>query len=144
MPPTRDLLSINNSMVPNGGATVARTSVCLHVGGMANKRRTSSYHKLVGNVRTCTVSFTGPSGTRHTVNVTAESLYEAVLVGVRAISEHWGEGPTATARIAVEVRSPSVTHEVCLKQIRQWAEGTATSPKERLLKDSLKSLLIQL
>ena len=43
----------------------------------------------MGNVRTCTVSFTGYSGTQHSVDVTADSLYEAALLGVRAICEQW-------------------------------------------------------
>lgn len=96
---------------------------------------------VVGNVRTCTVSFTGYSGTQHSVNVTADSLYEAALLGVRAICEQWGETPALSASIVIEVRSPSVTHQVCLRQIRQWVERTAASPKERITKDRLKVLL---
>jgi hypothetical protein len=35
-------------------------------------------------LRTCTVSFMGPSGVRHSVEVTAESVYEAAAFGVSA------------------------------------------------------------
>ena len=38
--------------------------------------------------RTCTVSFTGPDGIRHSVNVQAETLYEAVVLAIRAFREH--------------------------------------------------------
>jgi hypothetical protein len=31
--------------------------------------------------KACAVSFIGPSGIRHSVKVTAESLYEAVIIG---------------------------------------------------------------
>jgi hypothetical protein len=34
--------------------------------------------------RTCTVSFTGHDGIRHSVNVQAETLYEAVVLAIRA------------------------------------------------------------
>src|SRR5689334_10541563 len=96
------------------------------------------YDESVGNLRTCTVAFTGYSGTKHTVDVTAESLYEAAVLGIRAISEQWGEIPAPAIGIVVEIRSPAVTHEVCLKQIRQWVDGTAASPKERIAKDRLR------
>jgi hypothetical protein len=36
-------------------------------------------------LRTCTVSFVGPSGVRHAVEVTAESVYEAAALGVSAL-----------------------------------------------------------
>src|SRR5437763_595413 len=32
-------------------------------------------------MKTCTVTFTGPSGVRHSVEVSADSLYEAAIVG---------------------------------------------------------------
>jgi hypothetical protein len=42
-------------------------------------------------IRTCTVSFTGPSGVRHLVEVTAESIYQAAALGVSALkSDGWG------------------------------------------------------
>jgi hypothetical protein len=36
-------------------------------------------------LRTCTVSFVGPSGVRHAVEVTAESVYEGAALGVSAL-----------------------------------------------------------
>ena len=38
--------------------------------------------------RACTVSFTGPAGIRHSVNVEAETLYETVVLAIRAFREH--------------------------------------------------------
>ena len=47
--------------------------------------------------RTCTVSFTGPDGIRHSVNVQAETLYEAVVLAIRAFREHeWRREPGAS------------------------------------------------
>ena len=37
--------------------------------------------------RACTVSYTGPDGIRHSVNVQAETLYEAVVLAIRAFRE---------------------------------------------------------
>jgi hypothetical protein len=36
-------------------------------------------------LRTCTVSFSGPSGVRHSVDVTAESIYESAALAVSAL-----------------------------------------------------------
>ena len=46
----------------------------------ANIRRTR--YSLPVPARTCSVSFTGPDGIRHSVNVQAETLYEAVALAV--------------------------------------------------------------
>jgi hypothetical protein len=46
---------------------------------------------LVGNLRACVVSFAGVVGVKHTVEVTAETLFEAVVLGVKAIRVQSGE-----------------------------------------------------
>jgi uncharacterized protein (UPF0210 family) len=38
-------------------------------------------------LRTCTVSFNGPSGIRHSVDVTAESVYEAAALERRTLTK---------------------------------------------------------
>src|SRR2546429_9602426 len=42
---------------------------------------------LAVGLRACTVSFTGPSGIRHSVEVTAESLYEAAALGLSRLKQ---------------------------------------------------------
>ena len=91
-------------------------------------------------VRTCTVSFTGPDGIRHSVNVQAETLYEAVALAVRAFREHdCAPGPAST--LEVEARSPSVTHTVSMQKVQDWLRSAAKSPADRITKDRLKGLL---
>jgi hypothetical protein len=41
----------------------------------------------------------------------------------------------------VEVQAPSVKHRVTILKIREWLDGGAKSPKERLVKERLKGLL---
>ena len=88
--------------------------------------------------RTCTVSFTDTEGIRHSVNVQADTLYEAVAVAVREFREH----DCAPGEMEVEARSPAVTHTVSMGKVEDWLNGGAKSPKERLLKERLKGLLI--
>lgn len=107
---------------------------------VANKQRISCYPSLVP-MQACTVAFCDPSGVRHVAEVTAESLYEAAVVGVRAISEQWAAEPGSMTRIEVQVRGPAVRHELTLGQVRRWLESSTASPKERILKDRLRQLL---
>lgn len=95
----------------------------------------------MATLQTCTVSFAGSSGVRHIAEVSAETLFEAAVLGVKAISQQWGEEPGVGTRIEVQVKSPAVRHEVTLAGIRQWLGGTSRSPKEALLRERLRSLL---
>ncbi len=91
--------------------------------------------------RTCIVSFRDHSDVVHSAEVSAETLFEAVALGVKAISQQWAEQPALMTKIEVRVTTPTVTHEVTLKQLLDWINGTCTSPRDRLLKDRVKELL---
>jgi len=91
-------------------------------------------------VRACIVSFTDPDGFRHSVEVQAESLYEAAGLAMQAFREH-DCAPGSSALLEIEVCSPRVRHAVNMLKIREWANGGARNPKERLLKERLKGLL---
>jgi hypothetical protein len=71
--------------------------------------------------------------------VVAESLYEAALTALKAISETWAQQPGITTPITVSV--VPVEHQVTLKQIKSWVEKSAGSPKEAALRFRLKELL---
>src|SRR5262245_54844467 len=93
-------------------------------------------------LRTCTVSFTGPSGVRHSVEVTAESIYEAAAVGVSALkSSGWADAIAPGTELEIEVREPATCHRLTLQQIHRWCDGVAVSPDETLRKRRLKQLL---
>lgn len=92
--------------------------------------------------RACTVSFSGPSGIRHSVEVTAESLYEAAALGVAALRQSgWSEVVAPGTELDVEVREPATTHRISIQQIHRWCDGVAVSPDETLKKRRLKQLL---
>jgi hypothetical protein len=96
----------------------------------------------VGNIRTCSVSFTDPLLFRHTVEVTAESLYEAVLLAMRAFrGQDWMmREPSSISTLELEVRAPSVTHRVQVGRVYDWLNSSGT-PKEMVLKHRLKQLV---
>ena len=92
--------------------------------------------------KTCTVSFTGPSGIRHSVEVAAESLYEAAIVGFSLLKKDPWVDPIAPAtRLEIQVRHPATIHTVSLSQLQRWVNGVAVSPDETLKRRRLKALL---
>ena len=93
-------------------------------------------------LRTCTVSFTGPSGVRHSVEVTAESIYEAAALGVSALKNSgWVDAMAPGTELEILVREPATCHRLTVQQIRCWCDGVAVSPHETLKKRRLKELL---
>jgi hypothetical protein len=94
-------------------------------------------------LRTCTVSFQGVSGIRHSVDVEADSLYEAAVMAVaRFRQDVWGEAIAPGTKLQVEVREPATSHSVTLAQVDKWL-GTGGSPYEVSKKAKLKMMLVK-
>ena len=95
-------------------------------------------------VRACIVSFTDARGIRHSVAVEAESLYEAVILAVnRFRQDPWIERVGEATVLDVEIRPPSTTHSLSLKQVDRWLAGATTNPTEASRKARLKMKLVQ-
>jgi hypothetical protein len=90
---------------------------------------------------TCIVSFLDLDGVRHSVEVQAEGLYEAAVLGLAAFKKHDLQlSPSGIAQLEVEVRR-SITHTVTVRRVHQWLEQGVRSPKEAGLKERLRALL---
>ena len=87
----------------------------------------------------CIVSFVDTEGIRHTVEVEAESLFEAAALAIRTFKQHQCE-PGLITKLDVEIRS-CITHTVTRKRIHDWLHGGAKSPREAVLKERLRELL---
>jgi hypothetical protein len=93
-------------------------------------------------LRACTVSFRGPTGVQHSVEVTAESLYEAAVLGLSLLKQdRWVEQIAPGTLLEIQVRAPATIHCVTVAQLRRWVDGIAVSPDETLKKRKLKELL---
>jgi hypothetical protein len=92
-------------------------------------------------LRTCTVSFTGASGIRHSVDVTAESVYEAAALGVSALGGSWADAVALGTELEIQVREPPTCHGITVQQIHRWCDGIAASSDETLKKRRVKQLL---
>ena len=87
----------------------------------------------------CTVSYVDTEGIKHSVEIEADTLYEAAVLAVKTFKQHHCE-PGEISKLDVEIRS-SVTHTVTLKKVRQWLNGGAKTPKEAVMKERLRALL---
>jgi hypothetical protein len=92
--------------------------------------------------RSCKVSVRDGDQLVHHVEVTADSMYEAAALALKALREApWVGAIGPGTRLEVEVVPVPVRHEVSVQQLRRWAESTAATPAERLRKDRVKALL---
>jgi hypothetical protein len=92
--------------------------------------------------KACTVSFKGPSGVRHSVDLEAETVFEAAIRGVHLLKKDgWVDKLGPGTELEVLVREPPTRHAVTMAQLRKWCEAIAPSPVETIRKAKLKMLL---
>src|ERR1700730_2034963 len=80
---------------------------------------------------------------KHTVEVSAGSVYEAVAQALRIFRDNeWvedlGRGQTL---ISVKVKHPEIEHTVRVQDFERWLEASPRSPAEMILKNRLRDLL---
>ena len=96
---------------------------------------------LVPKIRSCRVSYQDSDGIRHSVEVTAETLYEAAVLGIKALQlANWSSAPIM---IDVTVKAPETTHTIKTTALSSWLSGHGRSPREQMLKVRLRELLGQ-
>src|SRR5215469_15363380 len=84
----------------------------------------------------CVVSFVDLDGIRHSVEVEAESLYEAGALAIGTFRRH-NCAPGLITKLEVEMGS-SVTHTVTRQRIEEWLDAGPKSPRDFVLKERLK------
>ena len=82
-------------------------------------------------------------GVSHTVEVTAETLYEAVALGMAAIrTDEWVTGIAQGLNpVRVRVTNVPVEHEVKLMVFAKWLERTGGTPREISDRKRIRSIL---
>jgi len=93
--------------------------------------------------RSCRVTIQDLAGIVHTVEVTAESLYEAIAQGLAALRGHeWIAGMQQQGMVKVSVVDVRVEHQVKLTDFTQWLEKAgAKSPRELVQRKRARSIL---
>jgi hypothetical protein len=94
----------------------------------------------------CRVSYRDVEGIQHSVDVTAESLYEAVAIAIARFRRDDGfpmfpPGPACEFRVQMLADSP-VTHSMALNKVESFAvHGTVSGPKDIMPKERIRLLL---
>ena len=84
----------------------------------------------------------GSGGIRQSVEVTAESVFEAAARALSALRrDAWIDGVGPATRLEIQVPQPAITHTVTVQQLERWANGSAVNPDERIRKDQSKAIL---
>jgi hypothetical protein len=93
--------------------------------------------------KTCTVVVHDLNDTAHSLDVTAETLYEAIAQALAALrSSDWvGEIGRGLTTVTVRVRNPEVTHVVKMRDFEKWLNRGCRSPAEILLKARVRQML---
>ena len=93
--------------------------------------------------RSCFVTVSDTRGIRHTVEVTAESLYEAAALAIDALrrSSLIEQQPGPGTKLEVEVKEPSVRHAITVAQVQRWATEGGRSPADRVKRERVRALL---
>lgn len=94
-------------------------------------------------LQACLVTFQDSRGSRHTVEVSANSLYEAVVLGYGELKKNrlLEDLPGPATRLEVEVREPVVRHSVTLLHVQRWLDEQSTNPSMQARKQQLKAML---
>jgi hypothetical protein len=96
------------------------------------------------NTKSCIVTVVDIHGMRHSVQVQAESLYEAAAKGLRALRDH-GWVPHAhlsRSKLEIVVTEPAKRHTIQLHKFEAWVDSSgAVGPKEFVKKQKLRALL---
>ena len=94
-------------------------------------------------VKTCRVTCRDSRGVSHTVEVTAQTLYEAVAQALLLFRENdWTDDPKRVpAAVVVRIKQPEMEHKVLIRDFENWLESVPRSPAEMSLKTRLRLLL---
>ena len=91
-------------------------------------------------VHSCTVSFEDSTGIRHSVQVSAQSVFEAAALALRTFRDA-GITVGPGAMLEITSQTPVVTHAVSVTRVRTWLASNGRTPKEQALKGRLREVV---
>ena len=129
------------AVIRAGCRALAVSQPLSHGNRVANKKRI--WYSPCVALRACSVSCKDLQDVQHTVEVTAESLYEAVAKALKIFRDNdWvAEIGTGMTSVTVVVREPTVVHEVLMKNFERWLKRNGRTPAETASRSSLRQQL---
>ena len=94
-------------------------------------------------LKSCRVTCRDSQGVSHTVEVTAQTLYEAVAQALLLFRENdWTDDTKRVpGAVVVRIKQPEIEHRVLIRDFENWLESASRSPAEMVLKTRLRALL---
>jgi hypothetical protein len=86
------------------------------------------------------VSFDDGTGVRHSVQVSAETAFEAAALALH-VFEDAGTSPGPAAHLEIAAQTPVAVHSVSVQRVRDWLTSGGKTPKEQALKSRLRDLI---
>src|ERR1035441_10347603 len=106
---------------------------------MAKKKRICYTPEMV---RSCRVTIKDMEDVSHTVDVTAESLYEAVALGLKVIrARDWVEGLREQFKVEISVSEIPVRHSVEMKEFNSWLQRDGGAPRDLVQRKRARKIL---
>jgi hypothetical protein len=93
----------------------------------------------VAELRTCIVTYRSQDSIQHSVQVVAATVYEAAVLGLKALKVP--PGIVYNLSIDIRVKSPEAIHTISGAVLNAWLAREGKNPKEQALKDRLHDLL---
>jgi len=95
------------------------------------------------SISKCIVRLRDCHNTEHSVEVYAESLYEAVLRGLRRLQDVGWESNTdeTIQRVEVEIQQEPTRHIVDVPKLLKWIQEDSMYPAQQTRKTKLRKLL---
>ena len=121
--------------------TTDRSELRPYLAVLLFRRRDGEYDIFVSvaELKSCIVSYQDHENIRHSVEVTAETLYEAAALGLKALKVPLKA--SGWLAIDIKVKSPETTHTVSGSALKEWLARQGKNPKEIILKTRLRQLL---
>jgi hypothetical protein len=94
-------------------------------------------------LKACRVTCRDSQGISHAVEVTAQTLYEAVAQALVLFRENdWtADSQRIPTAVVVRIKQPEIEHKVLIRDFENWLESPPRSPAEMGLKSRLRALL---
>jgi len=94
-------------------------------------------------LKTCRVTCRDSGGVSHTVEVSAQTLYEAVAQALLLFRDNeWTDDlKRIPAAVVVRIKQPEIEHKVLIRDFENWLGSAPRSPAEMVLKTRLRELL---
>jgi len=95
------------------------------------------------SLRSCRVTVCDMEGIKHSVEVTASTLYEAVALALVAVREHGWAGEIAEGLNTVDVRVTTmpVMHSVRMQDFNKWLGRKGGTPNEIAQRNHIRRVL---